>query len=144
MKINTKHFGQMEFTEESIITFVSPLYGFDEYSKFVIIENEEVPGIVWLQSCENEEVCLIMISPQVTTDIVKYKKYISEKELEKIGSPSEFECWLVMVVKDTIEESTVNLKSPIVINLENSQAMQVILEEDFPVRCFAFEKKKED
>lgn len=144
MKINTKNFGEMEFTEESIISFVQPLYGFEDYKDFVIIENDEVPGIVWLQSCEEPDLCFIMISPKVAVDVEKYKKHIPEAELAKIEATSDFECWLVMVVKDTIEESTVNLKSPVVINLENSQAMQIILEEDFPVRYFAFEKGKEN
>lgn len=144
MKIKTRNFGEMEVSENSVITFVQPLYGFEEYTKFVIIENDEIPGIAWLQSYEESELCFIIISPSIVGDCEKYKKYIPKDELRKIEASENFECWLVMVAKDTIEESTVNLKSPIIINNENSSAMQIILEEDFPVRYYAFEKGKEN
>ena len=42
-------------------------------------------------------------------------------------------CWLLVVLKDTLENSTVNLKSPIVVNPSRRIAGQVVLEGDCPV-----------
>lgn len=146
MKINTRDFGEMEITENSVITFVQPLYGFEDYKNFIIIQNDEVEGIAWLQSVETPDLCFIMASPEIAVETESYSKYIPESDFKKISadSVSDFECWLVMVVKDDLRKSTVNLKSPVIINPEAAEAMQIILDEDFPVRYCAFEERKEN
>ena len=52
--------------------------------------------------------------------------------------------WLVMVVADNFGESTVNLKSPIIVNLDERRAAQMIAEEDYTIRYRLFENVKED
>ncbi|MGN0605724.1 MAG: flagellar assembly protein FliW [Oscillospiraceae bacterium] len=144
MKINTRDFGEIEVSENDIITFVQPLYGFEEYSRFVILQDDEVENIAWLQSAETSELCFILADASIAVEKENYKKNVAKSELEKIDADSDFECWLVMVVKDNLQESTVNLKSPVIINPASSKAMQVILDENFPVRYFAFAKGKEN
>lgn len=144
MKINTRDFGEIEIAEHDIITFVQPLYGFEEYSKFVILQDDEVANIAWLQSAENSELCFILADASIAVETESYKKYIPESELKKIEADTDFECWLVMVVKENLKKSTVNLKSPVIINPASEKAMQIILDEDFPVRHFAFAEGKEN
>jgi flagellar assembly factor FliW len=85
----------------------------------------------------------ILASPEIISDAENYKKRIPAQELEKINAETgDFEFWFVMVVKDTLAQSTVNLKSPVVINPANASAMQIILEDDLPVRCYVFADKK--
>jgi len=52
--------------------------------------------------------------------------------------------WLVMVVAEDFKESTVNLKSPIIVNLDERRAAQFIAEEDYTIRYKLFEKTKEE
>lgn len=144
MKINTRDFGEIEVSENDIITFVQPLYGFEEYSRFVILQDDEVENIAWLQSAETSELCFILADASIAVEKENYKKNVAKSELEKIDADSDFECWLVMVVKDNLQESTVNLKSPVIINPASAKAMQIILDENFPVRYFAFAKGKEN
>ena len=37
MKINTRLFGEIEISDERIITFTSGIMGFEEYSKYTLI-----------------------------------------------------------------------------------------------------------
>jgi flagellar assembly factor FliW len=47
------------------------------------------------------------------------------------------------VLKEKIEESVANLKSPIVINVRTRQAKQIILENNnYPIRCKLFPNLK--
>ena len=51
-------------------------------------------------------------------------------------------CWLMASIREPFSESTVNLKSPIVVNPQRHLAAQFILEEDFPIRYPLFREEK--
>lgn len=144
MKLKTRDFGEIEIADNSIIKFVQPLYGFEEYTEYVVLQDDEAPDVIaWLQSSENPELCFILASSKIISDVENYKKCIPAEELAKINAEEDdFEIWFIMVVRDTLAQSTVNLKSPVLINPLNASAMQIILEDDLPVRCYAFADKK--
>ncbi len=141
MNILTRDFGEIETTEEGIITFDEKIYGFEEYSTFVMLYDNEFNGeYVWLQSTEEPSLCFIMANPAL---IPNYKPdFISEAE--KFLGKGNYEYWVMMVVAENIKDSTVNLKSPVIINLDTKKAMQLILEENFPVKYSLFKTGKED
>ena len=48
MKIETRDFGTIEIGEEKIYHFTQPLFGFEQYTDFVVLHDEEIGGsIVW-------------------------------------------------------------------------------------------------
>jgi len=139
MKIITRDFGEIEINEEDIITFSQPVIGFDDYKKFVFLHDEDTSRqIAWIQSVEEAGLCFIVVDP--TTTISDYKFELPEHTKRVLGD-GEYDVWLVMVVSDDIKKSTVNLKSPILVNPEKSSAMQLVLEEDFPIRYPLFNKE---
>lgn len=141
MKINTRDFGEVEISENDIITFDEKIYGFEEYSDFIMLYDDELNAeYVWLQSTQEQELCFIAANP---TLIPEYNPDFS-KEAEKFLGKGELEYWLMMVVRENVDEITVNLKSPVIINLDTRKAMQLILEENYPVRHYLFRKEKED
>lgn len=146
MQINTRDFGTMEITENDIITFVQPLYGFEQYTDYVILQDEEIDNLAWLQSVQDSELCFILADSSVAMATEEFRKFIPESELEKIdaSADSDYECWLVLVVKENLQKSTVNLKSPVVINPASQKAMQIILDADLPIRYTAFAGGKEN
>ena len=55
MKIQTKWFGEIDTTEDKIITFEKGIIGFEDFKKFTIVvdaEKESENTIMWLQSAE--------------------------------------------------------------------------------------------
>lgn len=140
MKILTRDFGEVEINEEDIITFEEPIFGFDEYRRYIIIYDDEFNGeYVWLQSVDESQLCFTMANPALVPD---YKPDY-EKEASKVLGKSEYECWLMMVVSENIKDSTVNLKSPVIINIAQRKAMQMILEDEYPVKYYLFKSGKE-
>ncbi|MBQ3565695.1 MAG: flagellar assembly protein FliW [Oscillospiraceae bacterium] len=141
MKIKTRDFGEVEISENDIITFDEKIYGFEEYTDFIILYDDEFNSeYVWLQSVEESELCFIMANPMLVDDYSPEFK----KEAEKFLGEGELEYWLMMVVRENITDSTVNLKSPVIINLNTCKAMQLILEDSYPVRHYLFKKEEED
>lgn len=141
MKLQTRDFGEVEIDKRDIVDFVQPIYGFEEYKKFVFLYQEEISKhFIWLQSTEEPELCFILVDPGLITE--QYQPQIPSDAAEALGDDS-YMCWLLTSIREPFEESTVNLKSPIVINPAKHTAVQIILEEDFPIRYPLFQKEEQ-
>lgn len=140
MKVLTRDFGEVKVNSEDIIKFEGKIFGFDEYSDFIILYDNDFNGeYAWLQSVEEPGLCFIIANSALISDY----KPVFEAEAEKTLGKGEYEYWLMMVVSDNIQDSTVNLKSPIIINLNNNKAMQLILEDKYPIKYYLFKSGKE-
>lgn len=132
MIYKTRDFGEREIPDSKVIIFKQPIFGFDDYKRYTLIFDEEIGDqIVWLQSLEEPGLCFLLFNPSQFEDF--YKPEITE-ENEKLLGTGEYACWSVLSLKEDFETSTVNLKSPVIINSTTGVAAQVILEQDYPVR----------
>lgn len=132
MIYKTRDFGEREIPDSKIIIFKQPIFGFDDYTRYTLIFDEEIgEQIVWLQSLEEPELCFLLFDPSAFSDF--YKPEITEEVEKSLGS-GDYACWVVLSVKEDFNDSTVNLKSPIVVNTATGVAVQTILEQDYPVR----------
>ena len=139
MNVLTRDFGEIEANEKDIISFKEKIFGFEDYSDFVMLFDEEVGNSFgWLQSVEEPEVCFLVANPDLLS--VEYTPSVSDQTVKALGG--EFnEVWLVMTAGECLENSTVNMKSPVIINSANGFAAQVILEEDYEIRHRIFGKE---
>ena len=142
MKLTTRDFGEIEIDEKEIITFASPVFGFETYHKFVFLYHKEVSEhFIWLQSIEEPGLCFILVDPHLVME--HYEPKLPE-EAERLLGDGEYMCWLMASVREPFEESTVNLKSPVVVNIKGHLAAQFVLQEEFPIRYPLFRKEEEE
>ena len=145
MKIETRDFGILEIEERNIITFKQPIFGFEEYTQFVLVNDSNMGnGICWLQSIEQKDICCIMLNPlEVKRD---YAPVVMQDILILLQAVPEddLDCWVLMVIGETFRNSTVNLKSPVIINHKTNLAVQVILDQDYPIRQSIFSQGERD
>lgn len=121
--------GDFDLNENEILFFPEGIPGFESLKKFAIIALEETRPIFWLVSLEDETVALPIIDPWIVEE--DYEVELSQNELQilKIEDPNDLVVWCVVTIPiGKPEETTVNLKAPIVINLKNGIGLQVILE----------------
>ncbi|MGL5977768.1 MAG: flagellar assembly protein FliW [Erysipelotrichaceae bacterium] len=140
MNIQTKYFGLVEIQESTILTFVKPIYGFEHCHTFTILSDIDLGSdLVWLQSIEHSEVCFLLGNAQAF--IPDYTIELSLPQLQQVQATKleDVDILNIVVMGTTFQQSTMNLKSPIVVNPSNNQAMQVIVEQDydFKQRMFA-------
>jgi flagellar assembly factor FliW len=131
MKILTRDFGEVEAAPEDIITFASPMFGFEDLTQYIFLFAEENTNFVWLQSVENPHICFILADPKLVED--HYTPKLSADVQKQLGE-GEYLFWLVVVVAQDFPKSTINMKSPVIVNLQTKRAVQTILDEDFPIR----------
>ena len=131
MKMKTRDFGEIDVEEATIYHFSQPIFGFEEFTDYVALQDDEVgDNIIWLQSAQNPQLCFILLDPSGIPDFTPVLPAGSDK---LVGDGDCF-CWVITVVGDSVKDSTVNLKSPVFLNPVTHQAAQIMLESDYPVR----------
>ena len=62
MILNTLKFGEIEIEESRIFNFVLPVIGFDELTKYIILDPKKDTLFKWLQSVEDPSLAFPIIS----------------------------------------------------------------------------------
>lgn len=142
MKIDTKDFGELEIKEEENIHFLNGIFAFEEVSEFALIEMDGYKQ-KWLQSVKAKDPRFIVFDSE---DVVEgYEPTIPSDVLARLKlEPRQKPClFVIAVIPENIKNMTVNLKSPIVVNLQKRLAAQVILDrENYPVRYHVFQENE--
>ncbi len=137
MKANTRLFGEIDIQDDKIIKLKEGIIGFPDLQNFTLIHDEEKEGkgsIKWLQSMDDPSFALPVINPlDVKPD---YQLVVNEEGLEPLGKITEENAFILVTitVPQKIEEMSVNLKAPFVINTDNLQGAQMIVEDDYPIK----------
>lgn len=148
MTIETRLFGTVTIEDEKLIVFPDGIIGFPYMKKFVLIrdeENEEA-AIMWLQSMEEPQFAMPVVEPHL---VVKgYNPVVDDEHLLPLGGLKEENTYslVTITVPAKIEKMTANLKAPIVINMENNRAVQLIVEDEYELKHPIYEtlrKRKE-
>jgi flagellar assembly factor FliW len=130
MNVNTKSLGIREYKEEDIIVFKKGLPGFEELSKFVLLSVEEGDFFYILQSIEDKEVGLVLTSPYNVDR--NYEINLRERLTEELQIEKESDVLVLNTVtlNSKMENITVNMKAPIIINIFKCLGEQIILDDD--------------
>lgn len=143
MTIDTRDFGRMELDENEFIVFRSPIYGYEHLRRFALLSDDEAGAeLTWLQSVEQPDVCFILLDPDAMGLAYEPELPAEVRDLLALSGPPVYR--LIAVVPQDFTGTTVNLKSPVVINPQQRFAAQVILEADYPIRMPLFAGKEGD
>lgn len=136
IKINTAKFGELEVNKDSIFDFVIPIIGFKDLKKYAIIDYKPDSPFKWLQSMEDMELAFpITLCSFFGID---YQFDIPDEEaktLEIESADDIFVCNIANIPASNPQAATINMLAPIVVNIVNKKAMQIILKNtNFEVR----------
>ncbi len=134
MKIETRDFGTMEISEEQILEFPNGIYAFEEAKRFALIELEKGHYPAWLQCIDDIRPCFIVFDPWLICKDYEITLNSGEKAMLEVNEKTNLQVLCIARVPEDYKETTVNLKSPIVINMDTKKAVQVILPKNYPYR----------
>ncbi|MDK2807597.1 MAG: flagellar assembly factor FliW [Clostridiales bacterium] len=146
MIIQTRYFGEIDLSEDKVITFENGIMGFEDFKKYTLLydnEKEERPSISWLQSLEEESLALPVVNPFLIDET--YNPVVDDELLQSLGELTDenIVLLLVMTIPSEIEKMTANLKAPLVINADSKKGCQIIVEnQDYPIKFNAYEALK--
>lgn len=142
MTINTRIFGEIEVGEDKIIHFEEGIIGFPDCQKFTLIYDEEKGerrSICWMQSLDEPEFALPVIDPLLLKE--DYNPMVEDELLKTLGDLNEDNLFILVTVTvpQNIEEMSVNLKAPLIMNVDEKKGCQIIIEDDLPVKYKIYE-----
>ena len=137
MKADTRLFGPIEIEDSKIIYMEQGMIGFPELKHFTLIydsERETQSALHWLQSMDDGDIAMPVIVPGEL--IPDYNPTVNDELLEGLGKLTPDNTYILVAVRvpEQIEDISVNLKAPIIVNTDTNKGSQVIVEDDFAVR----------
>lgn len=130
MIVKTKHFGDILTSEKDILYFSKGLLGLEEYKRYILFYIEEDSKFRCLQSIDEVGIAFILINPW---DFYKdYSIDVPDDDLDEIKIEDHRDLFILnlITIKEDIRLATVNLVAPLVINLKERLAAQVVLTKD--------------
>jgi flagellar assembly factor FliW len=130
LRIKTADHGEIEVRRDSILRFVNGLFAFEHEREFVIINYD-------FAAPDSPVKCLQSVSGAVSFTIMDpfyflpgYDPVLPEQEKKELECADETDLryFVVAVVSRPIQDTVANLLCPIVVNIKNRRAAQVILD----------------
>jgi flagellar assembly factor FliW len=132
MKINTTRFGALEMQPEDVLHFPGGMLGLEDCRDWVLLADAENDALGWLQSVTHSEIALAVVSPR--RFVPDYQVRVSRLELEALEMTDLREAQVLSIVGKNDRGITLNLKAPVVINLQRRLGRQVITNGDLPIQ----------
>lgn len=127
----TKHFATIDYDESAVLMFPAGLPAFENQHRFLLIERAATAPIVFLQSLDDEQVCLPAVAVRAVDP--QYELELSQDDAESLqvdGAQSltlaqTLACLAVIAAPES-GPVTANLAAPIVINFAEKRAVQSV------------------
>ena len=117
MKIDTKYYGEIDYTKDELVVFPDGLFGFSQYHDYLPLSMEEDDSsLLILQSVDEPYVAFFLIDAAAL-----FPSY------SPVLLPEELSYYVICAVKKDYLDGTVNLKCPLAINPDTRKGIQVIL-----------------
>lgn len=127
MNIQTKYHGEVDISEDSILIFEQGIPGFPDEKRFTLLPLPDQTTISVMQSVETAGLAFVVADPYSFFNPYDFKLDENTVELLDIKGAEDVSALVILTVQDPFEESTANLQAPIVMNVKNNKAKQVIL-----------------
>lgn len=112
------------------VTLKKGILGFENLKEYELLDIENEDILKEFNSTEEDCIGFIVVSPFKI--IKEYEIVLNQETIEKleVKSPNDIILLNIITIGQTLEESTVNMKAPIVINVRNNCGMQIILQDE--------------
>ena len=132
MQIKSTRFGEFEVSEELVVQFPEGLPGFEDQKQFAFLPytvDEDNSPFAYMQSVQDPDLTLLLADPFLF--FKHYSLNLNDEDAAQLGlSDSEETAGVygVVAVPEKIDQMTVNLVAPIVVNWKEQKGMQIILD----------------
>jgi len=127
----TAYFGELQYTSDSVFEFRSGIPGFEEHTRFLLVEQAQSHPLVFVQSLISPNLCFLAVPAQVVDP--QYHLELSAEDLALLQFPGSTQpaigddvaCLALVTVAESADP-TANMRSPLVLNLKTRVGLQVI------------------
>jgi len=136
MKIATKFLGEVEISEQDILTFEHGLLGLEDEKKFVILPIDADLPLAILQSVEHTEIGFVVAYPFAFKKDYSFDISEDDRDQLQIEKEEDVLTYSIVTMKETFQESTINLLAPLIVNMDKKCGKQIVLQDNksYPLR----------
>jgi flagellar assembly factor FliW len=139
MMVETTRFGTVAVGENDILTFPEGMLGFSKINQYVLVERVDDSLFLWLQAVRKPSVAFPLLEPQLFEKNYRVEISDEDRKIIELKDLKNIKVFSIVTIPSDPTKMTANLKAPIVINLKNRLARQVILHNaDYPIRKSIF------
>lgn len=125
----TTRFGAVSIEEKNMVYFEEGIPGFPNEMKFFLVPVEEDSPFIFMQSALTPDLAFLLTNPFLFFH--DYEFVVDDETMDDLDLESEknIEIYSILTMQGKdIRQMTANLVAPIVLNLKNRRAKQLILE----------------
>lgn len=131
MLLETSRFGPVDVEVEDILHFPDGLIGFEDQRHWVLLGDDHNESLGWLQNLKQAEIALPVISPRrLASD---YQVRIVRSQIQPLELEQFDQAFVLNVINRHEDKFTVNLKAPVIINLDRRLGRQVLTLDEQPI-----------
>lgn len=132
MQIKTTRFGSVKIDQTDILLFPHGLLGFENHRHWVLLQDEDHDAIGWLQNIQDADLALPVVSPRRFLD--DYQVQVDPSQLATIELGEADRPFVMAVLAHNDGRLTINLRAPVIINLDRRLARQVVTSDEQPLQ----------
>ena len=137
MKISTTRFGSVNVDETRIIHMTEGMLGFESLRRYILITRDEKTPFMWFQAVDDGSLAFVVIHSFVVK--ADYEPVLSDEDARLLAlsapDPDDIVVLSVVTIYSDPFNVTANLRAPVVVNVKEMLAKQVVLADDgYPVQ----------
>ncbi len=125
MIVQTSRFGALDVDDTRLITFERGILGFPDITDYALVQTGEESGFYWLQAIDQEDLAFVVCDPRLF--VPDYRAPVRAEELSPIDLDDPDAAQVFIIVNKVDDLLTGNLQGPLVVNVENRKARQLVL-----------------
>jgi flagellar assembly factor FliW len=132
MDIFTTRFGLLSVQPQDEIVFEHGLIGLEDCRRWVVLTDSANPALGWLQNLDQSHIAVGVVSPR--RFVPEYQLRVDRTDLRTLGLATIRDAEVVVIASRQTNGITLNLRAPLVINVEKRLGCQVIAKDEHPVQ----------
>jgi flagellar assembly factor FliW len=132
MDVYTTRFGTLTVPPQDELLFDQGLVGLEDCHRWVVLTDSDNPTLGWLQSIEHGHVALGLVSPR--RFVPEYQLRVDRDSLATLQLETVRDAEVVVIASRQPTGLTLNLRAPLVINVDKKLGCQVIAKDAHPVQ----------
>lgn len=132
MQISTTRFGMLAVDVDDLLHFPRGVAGFESCRRWVLLADPHTPAVGWLQSADEPATALAVVSPR--RFLPAYRVHVGRSQLAPLVLGDRDRVYVLCVVSMHGGQCVMNLRAPVLINLDGRLGCQVVTADEQPMQ----------
>ena len=137
-RVKSDQLGDIEVADGAVVSFPGGIPGFEGCHDFVLVEDEAIAPLHWLQCLDDGTLAFVVVDPTLIYPDYNFQLGPADTAAIRLGDTQQVLVRVILTVSEHPEKTTANLQGPLLINVEANLGCQVLLtrspyEQRYPV-----------